>query len=311
MKYSKLIRNTRYDKMLMTPTLAITLIEISSNVVDVTNRPINPTNKARIVKSILDGNWIYNNECIVTIAKNGLIMGGNHTLHACVESGISIHVDLSFYVFPFSVALMAAMGEGKSWTYSDMFAAHFPLNDPKHMKLISECMARLFGYYETTAHGRKTTSNLEMIQYVESSPKMDIDLLCELAEIILDVAKVHRPFQAASALFIYYIAARINRTQADDFMTKLYAGRRTEIGDPELATANAIKGQLVRHGKIYIADFEPLVMQAWNKRRAGEFTKRVHYNKNLSATTLCMHGSEHDMLNPPISSKGKRIVIGK
>ncbi len=79
-----------FEEANLTPAMAEALIFMNTR-----NRALRPARVARYVRDMLDGRWILTAENIA-ISTEGLLNDGQHRLHACVESGVSIPMTLAW-----------------------------------------------------------------------------------------------------------------------------------------------------------------------------------------------------------------------
>jgi hypothetical protein len=82
--------NTTYQKELITPSIASSLLELNTS----NRRPKNPI-VSRYAKDMLNGLWKTNTAEFIKISKTNKILDGQHRLMAVVKSGVSTYFDVA------------------------------------------------------------------------------------------------------------------------------------------------------------------------------------------------------------------------
>lgn len=247
----------------ISPAYAKTLLDANT-----ANRKVSQRNLGRLKESLTNGEWKMNGEAI-KIAEDGRVLDGQHRLHACVETGISISTVI---MYGLEGSAQDTMDSGKSRTPADALTLRGYKNGTQ-LAAITIAVIR-YGRAGVKAglesSGTYAVTTPQVIARVESEPA-----LVDLASLTYGFRRGGLTGRTSGLL--YYIFSEIDPADADDFMTRLASGEGLERGNPILTLRNALialKSERGQKNQVYVG---AIAIKAWNKYRDGAQLMQLRY----------------------------------
>ena len=242
----------------ITPETAKKLLEYNTN-----NRVPRRNNVAKIADDIENGRWKVTGETI-KFSDTRLIDGQNR-LMAVVQAGRPIKTWVARNV---DDEAFAVCDTGVTRTPADILniAGH----KHAHVKSTAVKIVRFYMDRKTDISTRMSTQ--KMLDFVDS------DLKFQEACDAISTRKWLCP--KATACAFYYLAARLSKAKADQFMDSFYSGANLEDGDAILALRNTLvraKQSRDRHDRSTVFG---RMITAWNHWLSGKKVSCINYIYN-------------------------------
>ena len=140
------------NKVRVTPELASLWLDMSKG-----NRHVSQHHVSRLAADMLAGKWQYNGDRI-RFLQDGTLQDGHHRLTACVESGVSIYVD----VFVIPTEAVMTVDKGKSRTTADTLALSKDI-DPSVSTTLAAALRLIIVHDKTNINDWAGTSNTSQV----------------------------------------------------------------------------------------------------------------------------------------------------
>lgn len=233
------------------------------------NRNLRERTVNAYARDMRDGNWKWNGEAI-KFDKNGILLDGQHRLHAVIKAGITVQM---LVIFGVESEAQHTMDSGTKRTLSDALKFHGEQHTTALGAGIKSCVVWDSGYRQLDGGAHLTPTNGECLEYLADHPE-----LREYARLAGDVRKSGLPSGVAIlAMKIFY---EIDAEDAEFFFMRLASDEGHYKTEPiyELRSVLDERGisngrQIVRrpHWKLAVT------IKAWNAYRAGIPIKRLSF----------------------------------
>lgn len=246
------------ERVELTPLLANELLKSNDG-----NRGVSPVAVAQFSSDITANRWALNGEPII-IAKNGLLVDGQHRCHAVIDANKSIETVFVFGVEPQS---RLTVDVGRKRTASDILHIEGIPN-----AAVAGAIARMVIAYEN-ADGQ----NLHSAKYVTSAEIRERiaadDKIAHSAVIGNRYSSVARKYVSGSVIgFCHYIFSRINPADAQAYIERVAIGEGLKRND----AAYSVRERLLSEGKQRDKKVA-LILRGWTFHRR---------NRSVAVTSL-------------------------
>lgn len=230
------------------------------------NRKVRAKTVAAYARDMAAGNWLMTGEPI-QFDTNGVLLNGQHRLHAVVKSGATVAIVVHRNIDP---AAQSVMDTGRKRTASDDLS----IKGESHTALLAAA-ARLALGVESGGPGdvgRYEATHSEIETYIERNP--GLRYACEFAQ------QVARKSDCPPAVVAYtfHEMSKIDSFEAARFWMAASEKVGLAEGDPVIALTNRFaEARRVRERlskRIYLS----LIYRAWNARRAGKTMRFIRVN---------------------------------
>lgn len=240
----------RVEVVTLTPELAKTLLDINPS-----NRSIRKTKVAQYSADMAAGRWALNGEPII-IATDGHLNDGQHRCLAVIDANTPID---TLIIFGIERDTRLTVDQGGARGASDYLSIEGVPNAS-----LAGAIARMVLGYEA-GQGRslflaKDATSAQIRERVHNDPA-----IAASATFATVNANYSRNFAAGSIIgFAHYVLARIDRNDAEIFLSRVCRGDGLRMKDPaHTVREKLIAGKLPRDRKV------KLILQAWNFHRRG------------------------------------------
>lgn len=242
------------------------------------NRNVKQALVNRFALSMARGEWDLNGEAI-KVADTGLVLDGQHRLHACVKSGAPF---TSLVITGLPEATQYTMDTGKSRTLADMMKLQGEKDYVRLSALTTAVLrARKWGIRVAIAPGATSyvLTIKEQLDFLEDNP-----WLRDLCAASTDYLRLGITARVAGLML--HVLGEIDREDAEFFFERLKDGADLENGSPILALREWLRNnrteknsgskQVVRgmDAQVYMT---AVIIKAWNAYRAGRQIKVLAY----------------------------------
>ena len=234
----------------ITPELAMEFLERNPD-----NRSVNRFRVEAYASDMVNGVWAANGEPII-ISDDGQLNDGQHRLHAIIKAGIPVE---SLVVFGVDRSTRTTTNQGKSKSVGDYAGMEGTPNANNIGAMSRLCVA----YYDKKTFVPGTISNAITLKYLREN----IDELSASFVFVQGYYKSsYKQLIAPSVIaFCHYAFSKINKEDANNYITQVMIGANLNPGDPALIVRNRLLGL----GKLRSAKIEA-VFHGWNAYRRGE-----------------------------------------
>lgn len=237
---------------------------------NIRNRNVSKIQVDAIARDIISGRWELNGETI-KIDSQGIVVDGQHRLHAIIKSGMTVQVTIARNV---SIATQLTVDTGRSRSFAD----HLKLKGEPSSNILAAMTRDLF-VFQSGKVGMNGRTNLkptltELSEIFAANPG-----LRDSARIGINTKK-GADFSASALGFCHYVLSSIDPVDAEDFYTKIKSGVGLEENSP-IHRLREVSRDYTRNNKAedrwYFAI--PIIFKAWNKYRDGVPTKSLGYRR--------------------------------
>lgn len=180
------------------------------------NRRIAATSVQKYARDMKANDWQPNGQAIKFDTK-GKLIDGQHRCRACVESGV-----------PFKSLVVRNVQRSAFLTYdttpSRTFVQVLSERGQRHAKTLSPLVNRLCRWDAGTYHVKQSPSIPQMDAYLSNNSFLIDVVESELSTWIREGDRLRngiKQFRPASAMFVYALLYRINKSKAEDFMSRV------------------------------------------------------------------------------------------
>lgn len=243
--------NQTMTGMTITPTMAELMLETNSG-----NRNVSPGKVSEYGAAMKRGDWRLTGEAII-FSKQGILNDGQHRLLASISAGVTFISDVRFGIERDTFDCID-IGQKRS------AAQVLGIEGEKHASILAGAVRMLISYRAKNYHFNiKGVQPSIISEVLDKNPK--------LRESAAKASHTYAEFKLIppTALTLsHFLFAAIDKTGADKFLFDLGTGEGMRKDDPVMALRRfAINSPVT--GKVASAFFVPLLVRAWNARRAG------------------------------------------
>lgn len=223
------------------------------------NRPLHIRHVKRLSRALIDGRWLVNGEPII-FANDGSLLDGQHRLHACIESGVSLRTAV---VRGVDSKTFTTIDVGAKRTHADILgsAGH------KNAAIVSAAVRWIIALRSNNPMSLAAIQpdSDEIEEFVSNTPSIQQSAL---------VAGRMRPLIRSLAMScgLHFVLSEIDCDEADIYFEDLVSGAALKPKDPALVARNAIITRNMKlksrggGGNIVLLDNCALLVRGWNAR---------------------------------------------
>lgn len=223
------------QQYVVTPTVANFILSKLNG----TNRTLNDTHLASIVRDIKAGNWVEGTGSMVSFAKNGELVDGQHRLGAIVRSKTPLRLSFKFGI---SEDAKRVIDTGRKRTFAD-FITMTEGHDAKYKTERASVTRLVYGFLHDQHHPHGYTNNI-----VKPTQSDLYTIAEEFHEDIADAVQkalgpghVQKVTVGSYAAFVYLLAAASDYGDyAQEFMGHLSTGANMEANNPIMVARNRL-----------------------------------------------------------------------
>ena len=229
------------------------------------NRPLDKNIVKKYARLMALGLWQLNGETII-FGADGVLITGQHRLHACVASG---HEFYALVVTDVPTQAFSTCDRGKAKTNGQILGMRGETNAntlSASIILIHALKTNQIAFASTNANCRLEPAEMEA--FLADHPRLrdSVSLSTTLKGL------VSQSMLAA----VHFLASEINQNQADAFFESLHTGANLSAGHPILALRERFIQNKGATAKAHTNYLFALTIKAWNAYRTGAKTKILY-----------------------------------
>ena len=257
----------------VTPTLAESWLEWNDGNRRVTNRHV-----INIAKQMVSGNWMLNGQCLI-MGSNGKLLDGQHRLHAVIECGKTILMDVRFGIDP---ETFKTIDEGKKRSPGDVLSI-VGTKDANNVAAAARfVMSYDYGNSKTVqkgSYGGLAPSNSDVLKWVKENPSIEEDVMTGAS---LYTASSRLVLSRSMFAAFIYIAKRVDEADAESFFGRLATGHNLSVGTISRLRDRLIRSKLDKSNSLPTGVRNQLVAKYWNAWRDGKEVKQIKLPKTTN-----------------------------
>jgi hypothetical protein len=210
--YKPMVQELQFQKVLITPAIAKQYLEAN-----IANRRIKEPMVLRYANDMRNGKWKENTAEVISISKSGIILNGQHRLHAIIKANVSIFFHVAFNL---EDNVFDVLDTGTVRNATDTFKIKNIKQENVLPSIISMYNLLVLGKKAGVQNNHKSTNSALLEQYY-----LDENFWQNIAKQshlwYLAYAKVLPP-SFLGGFYAYFL--KLNENKAEDFMTQLATG---------------------------------------------------------------------------------------
>lgn len=230
------------------------------------NRPLSERHVKYLVKEIKSGRWKVNGD-MIRVNPDGIIIDGQHRLHAIVLSKLAIQ---TYVMTGLPSDVFDTIDIGKKRSHSDTLAC----KSEKHTKRLGPALIMIDKYMNGKIDRKEAYSNMEIENLLYKYP--------DARNCIVHASRTRQLVPPCVLNSCYYIFSRIDKDLADVFVDKIINGTDLQIQDPWHTLRIKLEKDARNASKLPKAIVMMLCIKAWNYARKN-VEKVKQYEVNLTA----------------------------
>jgi hypothetical protein len=231
------------------------------------NRNLRPVYVKQLAEAMERGEWVLNGEP-VQIAKNGLLLNGQHRLNAVVESGVTVQMVV---IRGLAVSTRRTMDMGTRRNLSDVLALHGKM-DTTNLAAVLGLLHRHRTGAKVDFSSRTAPTVPQALQLLEQEPGIE--------EAVTEARRIYRisRMRMTVAAFLLYLFEEVDPGAGGKFFDALCEPRR----EPEGSAAAVLRSHLDRVRSEPNYQFSTVVLmamtiKAFNAWREGRSVEVLSY----------------------------------
>lgn len=243
----------------LTPELAAELLQKNVN-----NRPLKHWHIKDLAKKMKDGRWKFNGDTIC-ISISGVLLNGQHRLHAVILSGVSI-----------SVLLVEGLDDNVFDTIDNGIA----------VRRGADALAILGAHQTKSLAAALCVVDRYMTGRLEQKVKYSNDELVRLHHIyggmkdsVLQARATKQLLPPSILAACHYLFAIKDPIEADRFVEDLISGRNLADGDPVYFLRERLMNNSFAKAKLQDYYIVALMIKAWNFRRNNKTIRLLRFRQ--------------------------------
>ncbi len=241
---------------IITPEIAVKMLQSNT-----ANRALTESHIATLAKEMRSGCWKVNGD-MIRANVDGVIIDGQHRLHAVVRSGVTIQ---SWVMDGLPNDVFDTIDVGKRRSSGDTLGCRGEKNSHR----LAAALVMIDKYMTGRVEKNVIYSNTEVEALLAKYPEARDSV---------------RPIAAKGLLLpsvldaCHYLFARKCPVMAEIFMDRIFRGIGLEQGDPWHVLRERLIANSLSHSKLSKALAMALVIRAWNYARAGKRITKLQIN---------------------------------
>ncbi len=251
--------NPRADVLTVTPELAKEWLDRN-----VHNRPIRKNKVVNYARDMQAGNWALNGEA-VKFAIDGVLLDGQHRLHAIVAAGVPVQM---LVVSGLANNTQTTMDSGVKRTTGDALG----LDGKKNSQMLAATLKKIWmweqGDHKFSANYTPTT--IECAALLNQKPEIHRSV-----EVALHVRSTFRAMPPSVTGCAHYVLSKVAQDDAVWFFARVGDGAVSEPGHPILALRARVTNEALSGAQIQQHQRMAYLIRAWNAVREGRSLARI------------------------------------
>ncbi len=260
-------KSPHVESITLTPDLAKTLLDLNPD-----NRSIRQVKVSQYAADMASGRWALNGEPLI-VSKDGRLNDGQHRCLAVIDANAAVPVVIMFGI---ERETRLTVDQGSARSASDFLGMEGIPNAG-----ITAAIARMVISFEQ--NGGRSLANANRIPSAEVRERVYADAdLAASATFGHTNQNYSRNFVAGSVVgFAHYVLSRVDRTDAELFLSRLCRGDGLRLKDPaHTVREKLLAGKTTRDRKI------KLILQAWTFHRRAMKMAPTSMNSELPFPAL-------------------------
>jgi hypothetical protein len=254
-----------YKEELITPTRAKELLEAN-----IKNRLVKPVRVNLYANDIINGRWKENTGESIKISKTGLILDGQHRLHAIIKANKPV---LMLIISGIEDSAFDVIDTGSSRNASDVFKIADVQNGSTIPSIIQFYNLLNDGKKPNTQINRKSTNGMLLEQY-NDNPEFWQNIARQAHSMYKSFAKILVPSFIGGFHAYFY---KINPERAESFMKQLTTGIDVE-NNTIVLLRNKLMQDKMSNRKMQSSYKMALIIKTWNCFIRGESIKVLKFD---------------------------------
>jgi hypothetical protein len=261
----------------MTPELAAELLARNTK-----NRTVARASVAALARDMANGAWQVNGDTI-RIAKDGLVLDGQHRMLACMQSGVSYE---ALIVSDLDEDVRSTIDVGRGRSMGDELS----IEGHKSANMLAAALRGVMLYLLDAPYGGSwKPTNQELLQTLDAlvAAEVPMDILTTM------VRPVARVISGGSVLAVMALTYSQSGDYQEEFCGRVADGSDLSAGDPRLALRNAmltIKARTSGRG-LHTPEALRAVTITWNAWHSGRSLKTVKISQAANDRWLRILGA--------------------
>ncbi|MGE0709137.1 MAG: hypothetical protein AB7N76_19470 [Planctomycetota bacterium] len=222
------------------------------------NRPLRKRLVAQYAEDMRCGRWQLNGEPVLVSAE-GVLLNGQHRLHAVIESGVSVWLYVTRGVAQEAFASIDTGGKRSA-------AVVLGLQGERHAATLAAAATLLWQHRSgKRVGGTVHPTRLALSALLQEEPALRVSV-----EAVCAGDGPRRVVSPAVLAFCHHLFSQSDGTLADDFLEKLRTGARLAAESPILVLRNRLVSTKTSRDEALV-----LLVKAWNAFKAGKPLRRL------------------------------------
>jgi hypothetical protein len=231
------------------------------------NRTLRPQVVAEYARDMASGRWKFNGDS-VRISKTGVILDGQHRLHAIVESGVTLE---ALVISGLEDESQETMDSGRTRRAADVFSLRGEINSTHLSSVVRKAWMWDAGNHRF--HQGHTPSRMEMLGFLDEHP--EIRRAAELGEIWY---RSYRGLPKGIYAVGYYVLSKINQNEALWFFQRVTDGVDLPECHPVLTLRSRILSDRLSNKNVRDYMWLAYCIRAWNATRQDRPLAKIQQN---------------------------------
>jgi hypothetical protein len=258
----------KIEKVLVTPEIAAKWLANNTQ-----NRNVNQSRINRYVRDMQESKWRDDTGEIIKIAKDGIVLDGQHRLIAVVKSQLSIYFHVGFNM---SNDLFQVLDTGKSRSGVDVLKIAGVKNTSAVSSLINSYNQYLNTNSRKGSNGEATNlSGHELLQFYEDRKEW-VDNIVHISDGLYSAFQ--RVWVKGEVLLFLALFTDVDKIKGYDFMRELCQGTDVTSDVIPILRNRLIAEKIHTTKKTKSSVMRALVIKSWNAYYSGKELKSLRFN---------------------------------
>lgn len=249
----------RADVITVTPALAQEWLDRNLH-----NRPIRKNKVDSYARDMKSGNWALNGEA-VKFAVDGILLDGQHRLHAIVAAGVPVQI---LVVSGLANDTQTTMDSGVKRTTGDAFG----LEGMKNAQILAATLKKIWmwqqGDHRFAANNYPTTA--ECAELLARHPEIHHSV-----HVATHIRNTFRPLPPSIVGTAHFVLSQIDAEEAGHFFSRVSDGAGLEPGHPILTLRSRVTNETLAGTTVQAHQRMAYLIRTWNAVRDGRGLTRI------------------------------------
>lgn len=231
---------------------------------NVHNRPVRKNKVASYARDMKAGKWALNGEA-VKFAMDGVLLDGQHRLHAVVAAGVSVQM---LVVSGLANETQSTMDSGVKRTTGDAFG----LEGKKNAQNLAATLKKIWmwqqGDHKFSANSNPTTA--ECADLLLRHPEIHHSV-----EVAIHIRTTFRPLPPSIVGTAHFVLSQVSPEEADVFFARVSDGAGLQPGHPILTLRSRVTNETLSGASVHTYQRMAYVIRTWNAVRDGRSLTRI------------------------------------